>query len=67
VSTVALTTVGSIVASGGLGNLLAHGVKNTFKAEIFAASLLCVVLALALDLVLLVVQRLLTPWARART
>lgn len=67
VSTVALTTVGSIVASGGLGNLLAHGVKNTFKAEIFAASLLCVVLALALDLVLLAVQRLLTPWARART
>ncbi len=65
VSTVALTTVGSIVASGGLGNLLAHGVQNTFKAEIFAASLLCVVLALALDLVLLLVQRLLTPWARA--
>ncbi len=67
VSTVALTTVGSIVASGGLGNLLAHGVQNTFKAEIFAASLLCVVLALALDLVLLLVQRLLTPWARAGT
>lgn len=66
VSTVALTTVGSIVASGGLGNLLAHGVKNSFKAEIFAASLLCVVLALVLDLLLLLLQRLLTPWARAR-
>jgi osmoprotectant transport system permease protein len=66
VSTVALTTVGSIVASGGLGNLLAHGVKNTFKAEIFAASVLCVVLALALDLLLMLVQRLLTPWARVR-
>ena len=65
VSTVALTTVGSIVASGGLGNLLAHGVRTTFKAEIFAASVLCVVLALGLDLLLLLVQRLLTPWARA--
>jgi len=66
VSTVALTTVGSILASGGLGNLLAHGVRNTFKAEILAASVLCVVLAVALDAVLLLTQRLLTPWARAR-
>jgi osmoprotectant transport system permease protein len=66
VSTVALTTVGTLVAYGGLGNLLADGVKNSFKAEIFAASLLCVLLALVLDVLLVVVQRVLTPWARAR-
>lgn len=65
VSTVALTTVGTLVAYGGLGNLLADGVKNSFKAEIFAASLLCVLLALALDVLLVVVQRVLTPWSRA--
>jgi osmoprotectant transport system permease protein len=66
VSTVALTTVGTLVSYGGLGNLLADGVKNSFKAEIFAASLLCVLLALVLDVLLVIVQRVLTPWARAR-
>ena len=64
VSTVALTTVGSIVSYGGLGNLLASGVNEDFKAQILAASVLCVLLALALDALLLGVQRLLTPWTR---
>ena len=62
VSTVALTTIGSIVAYGGLGNLLAQGVQENFKAQILAASVLCVLLAFALDLLLLVAQRFLTPW-----
>lgn len=62
VSTVALTTIGSIVAYGGLGNLLKDGVQNDFKAQILAASVLCVVLAFALDLILLLAQRALTPW-----
>ncbi len=65
VSTVALTTVGAIVVYGGLGNLLASGVQQDFKAQILAASVLCVLLAVVLDLVLLGVQRLLTPWSRA--
>lgn len=64
VSTVALTTVGAIVAYGGLGNLLSDGVTSNFKAEILAASVLCVLLAFALDAVLVIAQRLLTPWTR---
>jgi osmoprotectant transport system permease protein len=64
VSTVALATVGSIVSYGGLGNLLLRAVGNQFKAQIFAASLLCVLLAVALDLVLVLAQRLMTPWTR---
>jgi len=66
VSTVALTTIGSIVAYGGLGNLLAEGVRQNFKAQILAASELCVLLALTFDLVLLGAQRLLTPWTWKR-
>jgi osmoprotectant transport system permease protein len=66
VSTVALVTVGSIVSYGGLGNLLLLGVGNQFKAQIFAASVLCVALAVLLDLLLVIVQRLVTPWARTR-
>ena len=67
VSTVALATVGAIVGSGGLGNLLYDGVLTQFRAQILAASVLCVVLAFALDLLLLGVQRALTPWARGAT
>lgn len=64
VSTVALATIGSIVSYGGLGNLLLSAVGNQFKAQILAASVLCVLLAVALDLVLVVAQRLLSPWTR---
>lgn len=64
VSTVALTTVGSLVAYGGLGNLIKDGVLTNFRAELFTASVLCVVLAVVLDVVLVLLQRLLTPWTR---
>ncbi|MDP3966786.1 MAG: ABC transporter permease [Nocardioides sp.] len=67
VSTVALTTVGAIVSYGGLGNLLASGVQQDFKAQILAASVICVVLAVLLDALLLTTQRVLTPWTRGRT
>jgi osmoprotectant transport system permease protein len=62
VSTVALVTVGSIVSYGGLGNLMLRAVNTQFKAQILAASVLCVLLAVALDLVLVAAQRALTPW-----
>ncbi|UYM06998.1 ABC transporter permease [Solicola gregarius] len=65
VSTVALTTVGVIVDAGGLGRLLRNGIDTDFKAQIFTATLLCVLLAIVFDLILVGVQRLLTPWTRA--
>lgn len=64
VSTVALTTVGAIIGFGGLGNLIYSGLRSLFKAEVLTASLLCVVLAVAFDLAILGVQRLVTPWQR---
>lgn len=64
VSTVALTTVGSLVAYGGLGNLIKDGVLTNFRAELFTASVLCVLLAVVLDALLVLAQRLLTPWTR---
>ncbi|MFE6226666.1 MULTISPECIES: ABC transporter permease [unclassified Streptomyces] len=66
VSTIALTTVGSVVGRGGLGNLIEDALPTFFKAQVLAASVLCVLLAVAADLLLLGVQRLLTPWARVR-
>jgi osmoprotectant transport system permease protein len=64
VSTVALTTIGTIVGSGGLGDLISTGLQSNFKAQVLTASVLCVVLALVLDLALVGVQRLLMPWRR---
>lgn len=66
VSAISLTTVGAIVGHGGLGNLIYSGMNSYFKAEVLTASVLCVVLAVVADVLLLGVQRLLTPWARAR-
>lgn len=66
VSTVALTTIGTLVSYGGLGNLLSSGVNMNFKAQILAASVLCVLLALVLDVVVLSTQKLLTPWTWKR-
>lgn len=65
VSAVALTTVGAIVGYGGLGNLIYAGMNSFFKAQVLTASVLCVVIAVVLDLLLLGAERLLTPWRRA--
>ncbi|MFJ8833627.1 MULTISPECIES: ABC transporter permease [Micromonospora] len=68
VSTVALVTVGVVVGRGGLGQLIFAGFQNNFyKAQIMAGTVLCVLLALVLDLVLAGVGRLLTPWLRGRS
>ena len=68
-STVALVTVGAIVGShGALGGLILSGFRNNFyKAQIATATLLCVALALVLDLILFGVGRALTPWTRRRS
>jgi osmoprotectant transport system permease protein len=66
VSTVALTTVGSLVAYGGLGNLIKDGVTTNFRAELMTASILCVLLAVVLDVVIVGTQWLVTPWTHGR-
>ncbi|MBT2526562.1 ABC transporter permease [Streptomyces sp. ISL-99] len=64
VSAVSLVTIGAIVGYGGLGNLIYSGMNTYFKAQVLAASVLCVVIAVAADVLLLGVQRVLTPWMR---
>ncbi|MGW1120804.1 ABC transporter permease [Streptomyces tanashiensis] len=66
VSAVSLVTIGAIVGHGGLGNLIYSGMNTYFKAQVLTASVLCVVIAVAADLLLLGAQRLLTPWTRGR-
>jgi osmoprotectant transport system permease protein len=65
VTTVALVTVGVAVGYGGLGELIFRGFRNNkYHAEILTATLLCLALALLLDLVWWLIGRAVTPWAR---
>jgi osmoprotectant transport system permease protein len=65
VSTVALVTVGYIVGFGGFGNLILTGFNNNFyRPQIMAGTLGCLGLALVFDLVLVLLGRILMPWAR---
>nr|BFE67332.1 hypothetical protein GCM10020092_006330 [Actinoplanes digitatis] len=66
-STVALVTVGALIGRGGLGDMILGGFRNNFyKAEIMTGTILCVGLALVLDLLLAGLGRVLTPWTRER-
>lgn len=67
VSTIALLTVGGVIGQGGLGQLLYDGFQdNNFKPQVLTALLLIVALALVADLLILLAQRLATPWTRAQ-
>jgi osmoprotectant transport system permease protein len=66
VSTIALVTVGAVVGNGGLGGLILEGLNSFYRAEISAAAVGCVLLALIADVLLLGLQRLVTPWTRRR-
>ncbi len=66
VSAVSLVTIGAIVGHGGLGNLIYSGMNTYFKAQVLTASVLCVLIAVAADLLLLGIQRVLTPWTRGQ-
>ena len=64
VSTVAIATLASLAGAGGLGVPLFQQIQ--FKTNIIIVGVLAVAMALTLDLIVLVVQRFLTPWMRAR-
>jgi osmoprotectant transport system permease protein len=66
VSTIALATVAAFVVSEGLGVPILGALPLNFKTEIIAAGALAVGLAIVADAMLVVVQRLLTPWAYTR-
>ena len=66
VNTVALVTIGFAVGHGGLGGIITTGFKdNLYRQQVLTGVVLVVLLAIVLDLLLLLVQRLLTPWTRA--
>jgi osmoprotectant transport system permease protein len=67
VSTIALATVAAFVVSQGLGVSILGALRLDFRTEIIAAGVLAVGLAVLADTILVLVQRLVTPWAAARS
>ncbi|GAA1889304.1 ABC transporter permease [Actinomadura bangladeshensis] len=66
VSSISLVAVGQLIGQGGLGADIIRGYQLQFQTQIVAATALIILLALATDAILVLVQRVLTPWARAR-
>jgi osmoprotectant transport system permease protein len=66
VSTIALATIAAFVIPEGLGRPIFTALREYFKTEIIAAGALAILLAVAADLGLVLLQRALTPWASAR-
>ena len=65
VSTVGMVTIGALVGYGGFGTLILSGFQNNFwHAQIFTATLCCVLLAIVFEILLLLVERLTVPWTR---
>jgi osmoprotectant transport system permease protein len=66
VTTISLTTVAAYIGVGGLGAPIFDAIQTGFKTEFVGAGVLAILLAIAVDLVLVLVQRTITPWSRRR-
>lgn len=63
VSTVGMVTIGALVGYGGYGGMIMSGfVQNFWHAQIFTATVACVLLAVIFELILLAVQKATVRW-----
>lgn len=65
VSNISLVSVAALLGVGNLGILFTDGLQRNFVTEVVVGILAILVLALLMDAVLVVLERLLTPWTRA--
>jgi osmoprotectant transport system permease protein len=66
VTTIGLVTISALIGFGGLGHFILLGLQRFFATATLVGAVLSVVLALLADVLLLRLQRLLSPWARRR-
>ncbi len=65
VANISLVSVGAVIGVGGLGQLFTSGFQLDFLTPIYVGVVLLVLLALVVDALLVLSQRVLTPWVRA--
>jgi len=67
VTTIGLVTVTALVGEGGFGRFINDGLSRQFSTPIVLGSVLSVALAIACDVLFVLMERLLVPWARANS
>ncbi|MHA7276303.1 ABC transporter permease [Arthrobacter sp. HLT1-21] len=64
VANVSIVSVGALIGVGGLGALFLRGLQLDYLAPIYVGIILSVLLAAVCDIIIVVIQRRLTPWTR---
>jgi osmoprotectant transport system permease protein len=68
VTTIGLATIVAVLGDqfGGLGQLITEGIQTFFPTKYLLGAIISVVLAVGADILFVRLERLITPWARAR-
>ncbi len=66
VTVISLATIAAAVAPLGLGKPIFDAIHTVFDTELVAAAVLTIALALVTDVIVVGLQRLITPWTRVR-
>ncbi len=64
VTTVSLLSVGALVGNGALGYLFINGYQRNFPTEVMIGIVFTLIIAIAFDQILVLIGKLLMPWAR---
>jgi len=67
VSNISLVSVAALLGIGNLGMLFTSGLQRDFVTEVVVGIIAILILALLMDSLLVLLERLLTPWTRAAT
>jgi osmoprotectant transport system permease protein len=66
VTTISLATIAAFITPLGLGAPIFSAIQTGANTDFVAAALLAIALALLADLIIVLIQRLVSPWQRAR-
>jgi osmoprotectant transport system permease protein len=66
VTLIGLVPIAAIVGQGGLGTFMLDGYNRDFQTPLTVGTVLVIVIAVAVDALLILVQRLITPWNRRK-
>lgn len=67
VTTIGLVTVTAFIGKGGFGSMILDGFNKFDSTKLVLGSVLSMILAIAIDALLVLGERAATPWARARS
>ena len=66
VTNISMVSVGSVIGIGGLGTWFTEGYQADKSDQIVAGIIAIFLLAIVIDILIMLLGRLITPWARAK-